>query len=373
MRQRSRILAHVTLWCVALVALGSPPAGQAQSNTNRKTATASMGAALKLAPGAISELRAVTIGGITQWISVRGNNPANPILLYLHGGPGAPMMAESWTFQRPWEDFFTVVEWDQRGSGKTFSSAGRKLNPPFSVDRIVADAEELIQLLRSEYHQDRIFVLGHSFGSLLGVRVAQDHPEWLYAYIGVGQLVNGRANEAVGYQETLAEAHRVGNQQAIRELEKIAPYPEADGTVPVSKTDIERKWDVILGGMIYAQTEDDENLRRWLSPFYTDYDLKSADLGEDLSYRTLWPEVTSVDFNDVHVFRCPVFIFAGRHDRTTPMTLVQPWFAQLQAPSKELFLIERAAHYVVNEAPGEVLVDLVEHVRPLASQQKPSP
>jgi hypothetical protein len=107
-----------------------------------------MAANQKVAPGGIDEFKTVEIGGIQQWISVRGNDPHNPILLYLHGGPGAPMMPESWTYQRPWEDFFTVVQWDQRGSGKAFASAHRKITQPFSVDRIVADAEELIQYLR---------------------------------------------------------------------------------------------------------------------------------------------------------------------------------------------------------------------------------
>lgn len=359
-------------WPAAAAAAAAADAAVTTAAKNpRSQATQAIAANQKVAPGGIDELKAVEIGGIQQWISVRGNDPHNPILLYLHGGPGAPMMPESWTYQRPWEDFFTVVQWDQRGSGKTFSSAHRKITQPFSVDRIVSDAEELIQYLRREYHQDKIFVLGHSFGSTLGVRVAQDHPEWLYAYIGVGQMVNGRANESVGYQETLAEARRVGNQTAIRELESIAPYPNADGSVPTSKTVLERKWDVLLGGMIYALSDDDESQRRWMSPLYEDHDLHAAELGEDQSFELLWSQVTSVRFDDVNVFRCPVFIFAGRHDRTTPTTLVQPWFAKLQAPSKHLFLIERAAHYVVSEAPGEVLVDLVENVRPLARASAP--
>jgi pimeloyl-ACP methyl ester carboxylesterase len=366
-RGRATILASAVLALVSPWSLWSD-ACAAATKSARAQATAAMAANQKIAPGGIDVLKSVDIGGIPQWISVRGSDPRNPILLYLHGGPGAPMMAESWTYQRPWEDFFTVVQWDQRGSGKTFSSAHRKLTAPLSVDRIVADAEELIQYLRREYHQDKIFVLGHSFGSTLGVRVAQDHPEWLYAYIGVGQMVNGRANEAVGYQQTLAEARRRGNRTAIRELESIAPYPNADGSVPTTKTVLERKWDVMFGGMIYALSDDDESQRRWLSPLYDDQDLRSAEIGEDLSFETLWSQVTAVKFDDVNDFRCPVFIFAGRHDRTTPTTLVEPWFAKLRAPVKKLFLIEHAAHYVVSETPGEVLVDLVENVRPLATR-----
>lgn len=276
------------------------------------------------------------------------------------------MMAESWTYQRPWEDFFTVVQWDQRGAGKTFSAAQRRFDPSLSVERLQADAEELIALLRQTYGQDKIFLIGHSFGSELGVRIAQHRPEWLYAYIGVGQIVNGRLNEQVGYEETLAEAERLGNEQAVKELKAIAPYPEADGKVPTAKTVVERKWDVALGGMLYGQSSDDEHLRRSMSPLYSDYDVESAEIGEEQSFNALWSAATSADFQAMTRFECPIFIFAGAHDRTTPTSLAVPWFAHVQAPIKKLFKIERAAHYVVNEAPGEVLVDLVENVRPLS-------
>jgi dipeptidyl aminopeptidase/acylaminoacyl peptidase len=135
----------------------------------------------RVTPGGISELKAIEINGIKQWISIRGNDPRNPILLFLHGGPGSPMMAESWTFQKPWEDFFTVVQWDQRGAGKTFGEAGRKVDPSMTVDQMQADAEAVVDWLRRTYQKPKIFLLGHSWGSILGVKVAQHHPEWLYA------------------------------------------------------------------------------------------------------------------------------------------------------------------------------------------------
>ncbi len=363
---RSHIRSVIALsGAIVFLVLSTTVAHANEPLRSRPDARAAVAAAQKVAPGGIDELRAVRLGGIDQWISVRGNDPRNPILLFIHGGPGAAMMAESWTFQRPWEDFFTVVQWDQRGAGKTFSSAKRQLDKSLSVGRIQADGEELIALLLKTYKKDKIFLMGHSFGSELGVRIAQHHPEWLYAYIGVGQLVNGQLNEAIGYKETLAEAERVGNKQAIEELKAIAPYPEADGTIPPAKTMAERKWDVALGGMIYGQSDDDELLRRSMSPLYSDYDVQSSDLGEDASFNALWKEATAVDFRNTTQFKCPVFIFAGAHDRTTPTTLSKEWFSHVQAPVKKLFIIENAAHYVVNEAPGDVLVDLVENVRPL--------
>ncbi|HET6463075.1 MAG TPA: alpha/beta hydrolase, partial [Candidatus Krumholzibacteria bacterium] len=107
----------VLFLCTVIVALELPFA------TFAADSRAAIAASQKVAPGGIDELKTVEIGGIQQWISVRGDNPSNPILLFVHGGPGSPMMPLAWTFQRPWEEFFTVVQWDQRGAGKTFESA----------------------------------------------------------------------------------------------------------------------------------------------------------------------------------------------------------------------------------------------------------
>jgi pimeloyl-ACP methyl ester carboxylesterase len=320
-----------------------------------------------IAPGGIDELKAVDIGGIKQWISVRGNDPANPILLFIHGGPGSPMMPESWVFQRPWEDFFTVVQWDQRGSGKTFSASGRKPDQSMTLDQMQADAEQLIDMLRQTYGKKKIFLMGHSFGSVLGMRVAQHRPDGLYAYIGVGQVVNALRNEAVGYQETLAQAEAVGNQAAIEELKALAPYPSADGSPPpLPKISVERKWDVALGGMRYGRTSDPETSIRSLSPAYSDYDVESAGLGEASSTSILLSQLVSVNFDNISAFKCPVFFFAGAADRTTPTILVETFYRHIQAPVKKLFKIDRASHDVVFDAPGEVLVDLVRDIRPLS-------
>ena len=325
--------------------------------------------ALALPPGGIDTLMAVEIGGIQQWISVRGSDPANPILLFIHGGPGSPMMPESWTFQRPWEDFFTVVQWDQRGAGKTFSAAGRTPDSALTIDRIQADAEELVDSLRHRYGKRKIFLMGHSWGSILGVRVALARPQWLYAYIGVGQVVNGMRNEVVGYRQTLVEARRVGNDSAVRALESIAPYPDPDRPLSMDKIIAERRWDVALGGMLYGKARDQSSEAWQLSPDYTAYDDTSAILGIGPSIQALLPAMAATNFDADTVFRTPVFIFAGKDDRTTPETEARAYFDRIHAPAKRFFEIDHASHYVVNEAPGVVLMDLVQHVLPLAHQR----
>ncbi|MBL8271937.1 alpha/beta hydrolase [Steroidobacter sp.] len=321
----------------------------------------------------IDEMLAIPINETKQWLSIRGARADNPILLYIHGGPGAPMMAESWTFQRPWEDYFTVVQWDQRGSGKTFSEARRQWDPRTTVDQLVDDAEQVALYLRRHYGKQKIFLLGHSFGSILGVRLAQRHPDWFYAYIGLGQIVNGRRNEAAGYDWTLAEAKRRGDARAIKELEAIAPYPERDGTVLPKKTQIQRGWAVQYGAMLHGIAEDDESRRRSLSPAYDDYDLLSTQLGQDLSGERLWIEGMKTDFDQKTRFNCPVILMGGRYDNITATTVARAWFDTLDAPKKAFVQFDRAAHYVVNEVPGEMLIALVTQVRPLAGADLPPP
>ncbi|HET6347781.1 MAG TPA: alpha/beta hydrolase [Candidatus Krumholzibacteria bacterium] len=329
------------------------------------TVRAAIRAAQTIPPGGIDELKTVEINGIPQWISVRGNDPANPILLFIHGGPGAPMMPLAWTFQRPWEEYFTVVQWDQRGAGKTFTAAHLQPDESMTLERMQADAEAMIEWLRKTYGKDRIFVMAHSFGTILGIRIAQRHPEWLYAYIGVGQVVNARRNEEVSYEETLALAEARSDTTALRELRALAPYP-GSGPVPLDAILQERKWVVAYGGMLYGKSDADESAIIAASPLYSDDDVKAEELGELTSAQILLPQSVDVDFGRITTFTCPVFFFAGADDRTTPTSLVRDYFAGIHAPRKQLFVIPRAAHFVVTEAPGEVLVDLVRDVRPLA-------
>jgi proline iminopeptidase len=354
------------------VASGAPPRGEAAPTGFKRDAPfdwrAVIAASQALPPGGIDDHEAVEIGGIKQWISVRGTNPDNPILLFLHGGPGSPMMAESWTFQRPWEDFFTVVQWDQRGAGQTFSQAGRKPDPKLSIDQMQQDAEQLIVYLEHRYHKRKIFLLGHSWGSVLGMRVAQHRPDLLFAYIGVGQVVNVIKNETVGYALTLQEARKAQNPTAIKELEGLAPYPGPPSAETAGKVATERRWDSYFRGMVYARPDDDE-LSRWtMSPLYSAYDVESAQLGEAATVDALAGDLFGVDFDGVRSIACPFFLFAGAHDRTTPTVLAKAFFDQVQAPEKRYFEIPNASHYVVSEAPGAVLLDLVRYARPVADR-----
>ncbi|HEX4453515.1 MAG TPA: alpha/beta hydrolase [Kofleriaceae bacterium] len=312
----------------------------------------------------------IPIGGTQQWITVRGRDRDNPMLLFIHGGPAAPEMPTSWTFQNPWEDFFTVVQWDQRGAGKTYAAnAASAIAPTLSTDRMEKDAEEVVQYLRATYHQNKIFVLGHSWGSNLGLRLAEHHPEWLYAYIGMGQMIDTRASEQESYDAMLAIAGARHDAGAVKELKSIAPYPEPDGSLVLDKVNVERKWVMKLGGLTFNRDNYAYYYRTSeLSPDYTDSDLDAIDQGSQMSLKALLGDFASVDFEHVTDFKCPIIIFNGRYDETVSSKVTAQWFARLHAPVKKLFWFESSAHMMQIEQPGLVLMHLVNDVLPLAAK-----
>ena len=135
-----------------------------------------------VSPNGVDELLPLQINGSTQWVSIRGKDRRNPIILFLHGGPGSPTMPADYTFQTPWEDYFTVVQWDQRGTGKTYAANDpNMLASTMTITQMTSDTEEVVQYLLKTFSKRKIFLLGHSWGSVLGLAVAQRHPEWLHA------------------------------------------------------------------------------------------------------------------------------------------------------------------------------------------------
>ena len=310
--------------------------------------TSIIGNARKIvSPNGVEELLEIPVGGTKQWVLVRGRDRSNPILLMIHGGPASPEMPSSWFFENGWEDYFTVVQWDQRGSGKSYNSNDPDMiRPTLTLDRMVQDASEVVQFLRTRYNKNKIFVLGHSWGSLMGANLAQKHPEWLFAYVGTGQAVDGKDNETIAYADTLAAPEAAGNQRAIAGLRGIAPYPRPDGSVSVAQIMTERDWSVFFGGLTYRRDN------------YSYY--------EDLSLGPILPIMTSGSIKNVTRFRCPILLFEGRHDSTTPAVIAERWLQNVHAPAKKLVWFEDSAHMAFIEEPGHFLIRLVQDVRPYA-------
>ena len=318
-------------------------------------------------PNGVQETFEVTLGGTRQVVNVRGADRANPILLFVHGGPGAVEMPVAWAFQRPWEDLFTVVQWDQRGAGRSFPLNDTKaLAPTLSVDRYRDDAIELIEQLRRRYGQRRVFLLGHSWGSIVGLSVAARRPDLLHAYIGVGQIIDFRENERVGFDWTLAQARKAGDAQAVAELEAIRPYP-GPGAFSIDKMSTERKWSIRYGALAAGRDNADFYFRApRLSPEYGPADVKAWGAGSDFTIGVLFPKLADISFTPLTRLDVPVFLFLGRQDWTTPSTLAARWLDRLKAPKKAAIWFDHSAHLPMIEEPGRVFLTLANDVRPLA-------
>lgn len=290
------LAAHLLTFLVvfAVPARAAEPAKPA----SHAEATAIIADARKIVtPNGVERLEKVRIGGIDQWVSIRGTDRRNPVLLYIHGGPGYVSMPMSWWFSRGWEEYFTVVQWDQRAAGKTFLlNDPATIAPTLTCERMIADAEEMAAWVRTELGKDKIFVLGHSWGSFLGLQLAERHPEWLYAYIGVGQLIDGPESERRGWRFAIDAARREGNAEAVRELEAIAPYGAPGQTVPIKDIYVERKWLGYYGGvMAYRRDNSADSDLALLSPDYSDQEIGHIWDGNKLATPYLLPGVVALD------------------------------------------------------------------------------
>jgi proline iminopeptidase len=371
--RRALVLAAVVLVLGAWAATAGEPAAKPLDRAEAARIIAN--ARHIVTPNGIERLEKVRIGGIDQWVSIRGTDRRNPVLLLIHGGPGYISMPMSWWFARGWEDYFTVVQWDQRGSGKTYLlSDPAAVAPTLTRERMIADTEEMAAWVRRELGKEKIFVIGHSWGSYLGLELARRHPEWLHAYIGVGQMTDGPESERRGYAFTLAAARRGGNAQAVRELEAIAPYATSGTPVPLKDIYTERRWLDFYGGvMAHRRSNSAESDVSRLSPDYTDEEISRIWDGNDFSERYLLPEALSLDLTTIRKLDCPLLIFDGRYDVNINSDVTAAWFATVQAPSKRFVWFENSAHLPMTEEPGKFLVSLVRYARPIAERAGDAP
>ena len=308
----------------------------------------------------IDEAQYVTIGGIEQWITIRGWNRDNPVLLFVHGGPGD--VTNNWAFAMfaPWERQFTVVQWDQRGAGRTLRKTGPKIAPTITVDRMVQDGIELAEYLRKHLAKDKIVIVCHSFGTILGLGMARARPDLFYAYVGSGQVADQTLNYSVAYDALLRKAQNVGSQQAMDELKRVGPppYKSSEGY------GVQRKWANAFEGA-------DQFLLETLglaltAPGNTIQDINDSVDGEQLSAEQLVPQSRFKGPKELGLeFSIPMFVFQGDEDFTTPTSLARHYERAIKAPQKAFVAIQGGGHFAVFMKSDEFLRELLARVRPL--------
>jgi len=320
----------------------------------------------------IDVLEKVRLGGIEQWVSIRGRDRSKPVLLFLHGGPGFPMMPFVSVFQKPWEEHFVVVQWDQRGTGKTYNENDpATVLPTMTHERLLQDARELTLYLRLRLGKERIFVLGHSWGSMLGLPLVKRYPELFHAYIGTGQVINVQDNERVGYEHTLAIARERRNAVAVAELEAIAPYPDPVKGTSASRL-VLRRWQRDFGLGVRGKTDTQimlEMLNAGLrSPDYTITDNLTWILRRDSAFSrdALAREIDQFDVRKLGPeYELPIVFMLGRHDWQVPAVIAADYFSTISAPQKRLVWFEESAHSPPSEEPAAFARALVEVALPL--------
>lgn len=304
----------------------------------------------------------VPLGGIDQWISIRGDNRANPVLLVVHGGPGEAQWPQAEVY-RPWEKAFIVVQWDQRGAGHTFGRYGGK-TPDVTLDRISKDGVELAEYLSRELGKKKIIVLGHSWGSLVATRMVQMRPDLFAAYVGTGQAASWMAMINIQYDLLLAKARKDGNQATVKELEAIGrPGPtNGDHWSFLGKYNFRSLW---------APTD-----QAWLQHLRSQADelktgepeqFKNLEDGMQFTGEHVLPDqiATNLPNTACHI-RTAYFIIQGHDDVITPTQAAVDYFKCVKAPKKELVLIPNAGHFAFMTASDKFLEALTTKVCPVA-------
>ena len=291
----------------------------------------------------------IPLGGVKQKIHIIGDDGSNPILLFLHGGPGVPDRAGV-VRNKDLQQDFTLVAWDQRGTGGSYWGVKKD---SLTVDRLVEDARELCETLCAMLGQEKLFLLCGSWGTQLGTILANKYPERIAGYVGSGQTVNGILNERLSWEFALREAEKAGNQEDIAKLNEVGPPVQGQYKNGFRGLMAQRNIMKKYGG--YSQKDKERAkpqgffksfaLPMLRSKEYTPGDLLGILWGYKRTLTVMWPRLTDYDFTrDCNQFEMPYYIFQGRHDNNTPSALVEAFYAAIQAPKKALVWFERSAH-----------------------------
>lgn len=303
----------------------------------------------------------VPLGGIDQWIWMAGERRDNPVLLVVHGGPGDVQWPEERRYS-PWEHDFTVVLWDQRGAGHTYGRYGAR-TPDVTLRQIATDGVDLAGYLCRTLGKRKIVVLGHSWGSMVAIRMVQMDPKLFAAYVGTGQVTDSRAMALTQYRLILTEAREEHDSSELKALQALGRPDPADASQYFSY-------------MKYLPTVMAPSDRRWLESLRADLPaLQASDpqetrdllAGMRFSGKLLWHDEISEDLPDTaRKIGTPFFIIDGKDDVVTPASLAVAYFNKVQAPIKKLVLIPHAGHFAFMTAPDAFIGALVHVVRPVA-------
>ena len=276
-----------------------------------------------LLPQCVTALRidggeAVEIGGIKQWITFQGENDQAPVLLFLHGGPGNSAMSYANRFTHELQKHFIVVHWDQRESGKTV--ALNKSPEPLTVSVFIKDAVEVITYLSSKFSQEKIYLVGHSWGGYLGLRVATERPDLLKGYFAMSPMINQLESERLSLKALRDKAIKENNTEALTELNRVeVPFRNGEQLF------YHRKWlSKLMGSTTPTRSKVDQWATTWLSLFTEACNTNFIEFAPEL--------------------KCPVYFLIGSNDYQTHFSLAESYYNQVVCKEKKLYWFTDSAH-----------------------------
>ena len=304
--------------------------------------------------GSISEKIYVNLNGAEQGMFIKGQNTDNPVLLFLHGGTAMPEYFLTQKYPTGLDEYFTVCWWERRGAGLSYRSDIP--SDTITLEQSISDTIELTKYLRSRFRKDRIFLMAHSGGSVIGIQAAAKAPELYSAYIGVGQISYQLRSELQSYEYMLERYIEIGNTKMARQLEK-APLTMST-PLPVSYMKIRDK---AMHGLGVGTTHDMKSvmagvfLASWLCREYSVPEKLALWRGKFSSDKALWDEMISLDLTkEIPELDLPTYFFHGKHDYTVSYSLAKEYLAKMRAPLKGFYTFENSAHSPMFEEPDEM-------------------
>jgi pimeloyl-ACP methyl ester carboxylesterase len=294
-------------------------------------------------PGSISEKIRVNINGVEQGMFIKSKDDRNPVLLYLHGGMPDYFLTKK--YPTGLEDYFTVVWWDQRGSGLSFSAD----IPPetMTLDNMISDTREVTKYLCRRFAKEKIYLMGHSGGTFIGIHVASQSPELYYAYIGVAQMSNQLKSEMLAYEYMLKHYRENGNSKMVRKLE-AAPVTLTHGTPDAYR----RLRDPAMHRLGIGTTHDMKSVVSGI--FLPSLTSREYTLSEKINMwrgksragiSIVWSEMLSTDLSaKIPELKIPAYFVEGIFDYTCSYSEAKSYFEKLKAPVKGFYTFEKSAH-----------------------------
>jgi pimeloyl-ACP methyl ester carboxylesterase len=318
-------------------------------------------------PGKLDEKGYVPIGGIEQWVTVKGDSCANPVILFISGGPGNPLSPYSDALYGAWAKDFTIVQWDQRGAGMTYGRNPPPADTMLTLKQMSDDGTELAAYLARRYGKKKVILWGSSWGSILGVHMAKAHPDLFYAYLGTSQLVSYRDNQTASYAKLMTVVRGAGDKAALAVLDGVGAPPWTD---PRSFGKVRR---VIRQYEAKVTSAPPATWWKLAADYATPKAQADYEAGEDYSFISFVGMKGDGMFAQLDLpklgtdFAIPMFFVEGAQDLLATPDVALRYYQSLKAPQKDLVLLEHAGH-----DPNQDVIDaeyklLKERIRPLAN------